>query len=175
LQIQEQLYENDLIDALRPYLKSEKVFMESDDARLTPVRLDMLKALARKWKLNTRADFWRDIGSSKLKLCVALTQHLMHRLEDDQRRGASAGGIGSTRGLLVAAAASSTAGSSAITADGGTAPLASSRLSIAHGAETGATPSVSGLRAAKAMRKVLPHYGGARRCCRMELFRHHFE
>jgi hypothetical protein len=39
VQLMERMYESDLIDALRPYLKSEKVFMDADDWRTTPVRL----------------------------------------------------------------------------------------------------------------------------------------
>jgi hypothetical protein len=44
----------------------------------------MLKALARRWKLNSRPDFWKENGS-RMKLAHALMEAIVEK-QDEERR-----------------------------------------------------------------------------------------
>lgn len=92
-----QMHEVDLFDSLRPWLKHEKAFYEHEDSETAPIRMgtrgsavlgavsanaaavcakiwhvaDMLKGLARKWKLHTQPGFWQT-HQTRLSLALAL-------------------------------------------------------------------------------------------------------
>jgi hypothetical protein len=145
-------------------LQSEKVFIESDDWRTAPVRIDMLKALARKWKLNARADFWREVAGSRLKLARSLMEHLVTKAAEEKKlagkAAASAAAAAAAGGASGAATGGAGAAPSAKDAASGTGSSAGSGGGSAGAA--GAEETVN-VKAVRALRKALPRYTGAQR------------
>lgn len=85
-----QMEEMDLFDSLRPHLRAEKLFFDHEDWEMVPIRLDALKALARKWKLHGQPGFWKT-HNTRLKLAKALHAHLQRHPPGGgrKRRGGS--------------------------------------------------------------------------------------
>jgi len=143
-------------------LQSEKVFIESDDWRTAPVRIDMLKALARKWKLNARADFWREVAGSRLKLARSLMEHLVTKAAEEKKLAGKAA-------ASAAAAAAAGSASGAATGGAGAAPSAKDAASGASAGSGGGSAGTAGAeesvnaKAVRALRKALPRYTGAQR------------
>lgn len=84
MQLSERLAEQDMLDALRPFLVAENLVPAGDSpvgaaaSAAAPVGTDVLKALARKWRLG-RPEFWRSVAGSRLRLARALLVTALER------------------------------------------------------------------------------------------------
>lgn len=73
-----------MLDALRPFLIAENLVPGAENpggaaaAAAAPVGTDVLKALARKWRLG-RPEFWRSVAGSRLRLARALLETALER------------------------------------------------------------------------------------------------